>query len=295
MSQLRIDPILEATLSPHDDKHGVEFEKMLVDHGEVFDPILTWRGLIVDGHHRFRVACKHKLPYVTKEVFPWCNTIEDIQYEMRRMQAYRRNLNPAQRSEQCVAIVNYLTGKGVGATDAVRQAANAAGVSERTAFRDIKAAKSVASSLTKLSPQVKSVAPHVKDKMHHKTLETLANLDHADQEAIVEKHDGDVSKIERELKRSRAVPPKQPDAEVFGDTDPRQSIRTQNDEARVAKRPLINSITDAMQALASLNKHIQACKSLGARQYNDCRFAMKQIDQVLEEWLGECEKAIGIK
>jgi len=267
---------------------------MIVDHGVIINPILTWRGLIVDGHNRYRVATKHGIPYETKEVFHWCKTVEDVQYEMRRMQAYSRNLNTQQRAEACVSIVSYLVGKGMRRTDAVDVAANAAGVSRRQAFRDIGEVKAIQSALTKISPEVKSVAPQVTE-MAPKNLKTFAALPEADQESIVERHDGNLEKIEAELKRSRAVPPKKPDHEVFGDTDPRQAIKTASDEARLAKRPLLDSITDAMQTLGTLNKQIAACKSLGSRQYNDCRYAMKTIDEILEKWLEEVQTAEGVR
>jgi len=294
VSGLRIDPRLEATLPPHDDKHSQEFEKMIVDHGIIINPILTWRGLIVDGHNRFRVATKHGIPYETKAVFDWCQTIEEVQFEMRRMQAYSRNLTPHQRAEQCVAIVSYLTGKGMRKIDAADVAANAIGVTRRQVFRNIGTAKVVAECAEKLSDEVKSVAPAVVTELPVKDLKTLANLPHADQEAIIERNDGDIAKIQTELKRSRAVPAKEPDDEVFGDPDPRQAIKTVNDAARLAKRPLLDSITDAMQSLGTLNKHIAACKSLGSRDYNDCRFAMKTIDHVLERWLEDVQASEGV-
>lgn len=294
MKELRIDPRLEATLEAHDKQYGPEFETMLVEHGEVVDPILTWRGLIVDGHNRYRVAIKHGLPYQTREWFGWCDTIEDIQYEMRRMQITRRNTDRTKRSEYNYANISYRTGKGAKATDAVNQAASESDVSPRTVYRDIRKEKEIKAALESISSEVKSVAPQVTE-MAPLNLKTFAALPQADQESIVERNDGDLEKIEKELKRSRAVPPKKPDHEVFGDTDPRQAIKTKADEARLAKRPLLDSITDAMQALGMLNKHVAKCKTLGSRQYNDCRFAMKTIDEILEEWLNDVEKAEGLK
>jgi hypothetical protein len=289
MSELRIDPRLEATLEAHDAKYGPEFEKMLVEQGEIVDPILTWRGLIVDGHNRYRVAIKHGLPYTTREFFGWCNSIEDIQYEMRRMQVNRRNCTPAKRSEYVVANVAYMVGRGASVGDAVGVAAQSSGISERTAYRDLAKVKAIES----ISDEVKSVAPQITN-LPAASLKTFSALPKAVQEGMVERTDGDLEKIGRELKRSREVPPKKPDHEVFSETDPRRSIKTQYDEERLSKRPFLDSISDAMQTLGTLNKQIAACKAISHRDYNDCRFAMKTIDEILERWLDEVKAAEGI-
>lgn len=293
MDEIRIDPILEATLHPHSDKLGQEFEKMLVDQGEVYDPIWTWNGLIVDGHHRYRVAIKNGLRYTTREVFPDAKTLEDVQFEMRRAQAYKRNLTPAERAETCYAIVAHLTGKGMKKNEAIDEAASATGVSRRQVFRDLQHAKTVEECAPKLSPLVASVAPTI-NELNTKDLKTFANLPHADQDAIIEKHEGDIARIEKELSKSRVVP-KPPVKEVFGEADPRQVTTTEIDKERAEKRPMVDNITDAMQMLGELNKQVAKCKSMGTRRYNDCRLALRKIDEVLEEWLDECERTLGIK
>lgn len=288
--QLRIDPVLEATLPPHDQKTAEEFEQMILEHGQINDPIWTWRGIIVDGHHRFRLAKKHGLSYEVREVFGHCTSIEDVQYEMRRSQVAKRRLTDQQRRDVVAAMVAYgMAKKGLSKTEAVIEAAKAADVTPRTAFRDLKTKEH----LEKVSPEVKSVAPHIA-QMTPANLKTFAALDHADQESIVERNDRDIAAIETELRRSRVVPPKPPQLAVFGDADARQTIQTPADRERIAKRPLLDSITDAMQALGNLNKHVAECKSINKREYNDVRFNMKQIDEILERWLEEVQRTEGL-
>ncbi len=65
--------------------------------------------------------------------------------------------------------------------------------------------------------------------------------------------------------------------------------------SRLPSRPLIDSISDAMQTLGTLNKQIAACKAISHRDYNDCRFAMKTIDEILERWLDEVKAAEGVR
>ena len=42
-------------------------EQMCLREG-ILDPIFTWKGKVVDGHNRLKIAKKNKLPYKTREL-----------------------------------------------------------------------------------------------------------------------------------------------------------------------------------------------------------------------------------
>jgi hypothetical protein len=44
-----------------------KLEELILKDGMIYNPIITWNGFIVDGHNRFTIAQKHKIPFETEE------------------------------------------------------------------------------------------------------------------------------------------------------------------------------------------------------------------------------------
>lgn len=64
---LKTDKEFRSLLPPLDSSELATLEQVCLRDG-ILDPIFVWRGIIVDGHNRYVIAQKHKLPYKTREL-----------------------------------------------------------------------------------------------------------------------------------------------------------------------------------------------------------------------------------
>lgn len=67
---LRIDPEFRDKIPPLTEDEFRQLEENIVRDGEIYEPIIVWHGVIVDGHNRYKIAQAHPgIPYRTKEMF----------------------------------------------------------------------------------------------------------------------------------------------------------------------------------------------------------------------------------
>lgn len=59
MPTLKIDPEFQNKIPPLTDKQFAYLEENILEAGEVTEPIAVWNGVIVDGHHRYKIIQKH--------------------------------------------------------------------------------------------------------------------------------------------------------------------------------------------------------------------------------------------
>lgn len=102
MQELRIDPEFRDKIPPLTDTEFEQLRENILSDGEVYEPIVVWKGTIIDGHNRWRIIQEHpEIPYKVKEMefsdkwaaFEW----------MYRKQLGRRNISDEQKT--------YLLGK----------------------------------------------------------------------------------------------------------------------------------------------------------------------------------------
>lgn len=102
MKNITVDPEFQGKIPPLTEAEYKQLEENIVSDGEIYEPIVTWNDVIVDGHNRWKIHLAHpEIPYRIKEVqfadkwdaFDW----------MYRKQLGRRNLTDEQRT--------YLLGK----------------------------------------------------------------------------------------------------------------------------------------------------------------------------------------
>lgn len=95
--ELRTEPEYENKIPPLTPEEFQQLEDNILAEGRVLVPIDTWNGVIIDGHHRWKVIQKHpEIPYDVREhdfpdkwaAFEW----------MYRNQLGRRNLTNEQRT-----------------------------------------------------------------------------------------------------------------------------------------------------------------------------------------------------
>lgn len=94
---LRIDPEFRDKIPPLTEDEFRQLEENIVRDGEIYEPIIVWHGVIVDGHNRYKIAQAHpEIPYRTKEMlFPDKWAAFDWMYSK---QLGRRNLSDENRT-----------------------------------------------------------------------------------------------------------------------------------------------------------------------------------------------------
>lgn len=87
---IRIDKEFERLIIPLRQSEYDGLEKSCIAEG-IRDPLVLWNNLIIDGHHRFKIAEKHGLKYKTITLdFP---DRRAVRIWMRKNQMHRRNLS----------------------------------------------------------------------------------------------------------------------------------------------------------------------------------------------------------
>src|SRR5437879_1216726 len=98
--ELRIDPDFEAFIAPLSDEEEIHLEESIIREG-VRDPIVTWDGTILDGHHRYKICRKHNLPFHTHDLT--LPNKEAAKLWMIDNQLSRRNVSTFYRCELALA------------------------------------------------------------------------------------------------------------------------------------------------------------------------------------------------
>jgi len=96
VKDVKIDPEFRALVFPLSESELTGLEESLLAEG-CRDALVTWRGLLLDGHHRLEICRKHGIEFKTKEI-----ELEDraaAKVWVIKNQLARRNLTPFQRAE----------------------------------------------------------------------------------------------------------------------------------------------------------------------------------------------------
>ena len=102
LSALKIDPEFQGKIPPLTFEELNQLEANILRDGRIINPIIVWRGLIVDGHNRYTIAKKHpEIPFTVHEK-EFASRYEAIIWICKN-QLGRRNLTPEQKQ--------YLIGK----------------------------------------------------------------------------------------------------------------------------------------------------------------------------------------
>ena len=97
MTELKIDPEFQNKIPPLTEDEYRQLKENIIEAGEVYEPIVTWNGVIVDGHNRYKIIQEVPgLIWKTKEIyFPDKWAAFDWMY---KNQLGRRNLTEQQRA-----------------------------------------------------------------------------------------------------------------------------------------------------------------------------------------------------
>jgi N6-adenosine-specific RNA methylase IME4 len=86
---LKIDNEFKNLIPPLSKEEYEQLEKNILEFG-IQDDICTWNGIIIDGHNRYEIACRHGLGYKTSEFI--FNDRQEVICWMIDNQVGRRNL-----------------------------------------------------------------------------------------------------------------------------------------------------------------------------------------------------------
>lgn len=102
IEKLKIDEEFKGFIPPLSKSEFKQLEYNILTEGEILNPILTWNGYIIDGHHRYQILLKHpELKYKIEEKEFADRT--DVLDWICDNQLGRRNLSPKKKK--------YLLGK----------------------------------------------------------------------------------------------------------------------------------------------------------------------------------------
>ena len=100
--ELKINPEFESKIPPLDADELKLLEENILSEGVVINPIITWNGVIVDGHNRYRIIQRHPEIKFTIHEKQFEHQFEALAWICKN-QLGRRNLTPEQKK--------YLIGK----------------------------------------------------------------------------------------------------------------------------------------------------------------------------------------
>jgi hypothetical protein len=94
MQKPKVDPEFRSFIPPLSESERADLERAIAAAGRAIDPILVWRGLVVDGHNRLEICMRLGLPFETRELeIPDRDAVKAWMFEH---QIARRNLSPDQ-------------------------------------------------------------------------------------------------------------------------------------------------------------------------------------------------------
>lgn len=116
---LIIDPQFKNLIPPLQRTEYLQLEENLLADG-CRDPLVVWRGTLVDGHNRYEICMRHRIPFSVTEVDFYCR--EEAIAWICANQLGRRNLSEGTRK--------YLIGKQYDSEKFVSKIKNPSGLNQ---------------------------------------------------------------------------------------------------------------------------------------------------------------------
>ncbi|MCY2944866.1 MAG: ParB/RepB/Spo0J family partition protein [Planctomycetota bacterium] len=92
MEKLIIDPEFKGQIPEPTPEELAQLEQNLIEHGGARDPLVSWQGILLDGHNRLEICTRLDLPY--QVIALDLADRQAAQDWIDRNQLGRRNLNP---------------------------------------------------------------------------------------------------------------------------------------------------------------------------------------------------------
>jgi hypothetical protein len=270
MTKLKIDKTLAAYLGPASKFADAELERQLIAEGGPREPVYVWNGTIIDGHRRYLVCEKHKLPYKIVEVdLPDRDAVREW---MDRHQFCRRNVS---QNEEYRHIARLVAGKAAetgSKSEAVKAVAEEIGKTERQVWRDVVADEQYTEDVEALDPVVKQAIEDSGERLSKNALHSLATLEPEHQKRVAAEVElGEFSSF-REA--------------ILGE---KQGKKRATDIMSVspAPKPKDDYFKEIMRQLGTLKKVIgDTHKYFPCGKYRELVNMANTIDKTVKEWQG---------
>ena len=95
LQNLSVDPEFESKIPPLREEELKQLEENILADGVVINPLIVWKGIIVDGHNRYRILQKHPEIQFTTYEKQFSDRYAAIAWICKN-QLGRRNLTPQQ-------------------------------------------------------------------------------------------------------------------------------------------------------------------------------------------------------
>ena len=257
--KLTIDPELCAYLGGVSKFTAAELERQLIESGGPREPIYVWKGhgVILDGHRRYKVCCKHNLPYRTVEIdLPDKEAVRDW---IDRHQFCRRNVPPAMEVKHIARLVAQ--------NGSIKHTAEAVGKSTRQVIRDVQ----YANDLEQVVPDVRERLESGEMSLAKKALHSLATLTPEQQRDVVSQVDkGEFRTLKDALLGEKQ---KTDDSDIVSPSPP--------------KKPREDYFKEAVRALGQFKKLLGDMNTaFPDDQYKAAVAAANAINKALQTWKG---------
>ena len=173
---LKINPDFQNLIAPLTEDESNQLEQNILAQGRCRDTIKIWQNYIIDGHNRYAICQKHKIPYETQQIR--LSSKKDAEIWIANNQLGRRNLPKAKRIELAYVKSDLMQSIAKANNEpyhARKSIAKDAGVSEQTVQKYMKIAGSGAAELIERvkKGELKISTAHKTLQMATRTHETL--------------------------------------------------------------------------------------------------------------------------
>ena len=105
---LIINEELKKLLPPLSDEEFTGLEESILKDG-CLSPLIVWNDIIVDGHNRYEICTKHRIPFGTQSVI--LENLDDAKFWAWKHQENRRNLTAYHRSELALKLKDIIAAR----------------------------------------------------------------------------------------------------------------------------------------------------------------------------------------
>ena len=108
MQDLIINEELRTLLPPLSTEEYTGLEADILRDG-CLTPLTIWNGILIDGHNRYEICKKHRLPFRTQNIE--LENLDDARLWIWKHQSHRRNMTPFERTELALKLKDIIAAK----------------------------------------------------------------------------------------------------------------------------------------------------------------------------------------
>lgn len=276
---LKISEEFKNKIPPLTEDEFKQLRDNIVADGEVYEPIVVWNGVIVDGHNRWKIIQEHpEIPYRVKEIdfsdkwaaFEW----------MYRKQLGRRNLTDEQRT-MILGKLYQARKKSVGAPEGNQNAekqctqigniesapvrvseqiAQELGIAKNSVIRAERFAKGVEA--------LKSVSPEAAEKV----LQGKANITKAAVQELAKKDEKEIKAVAKAIEKGQ---------NLKATTFPSGAVSKPKEDDQM--KPVISRDRDAPPPEYTLDDLLEELRAVNEDYIRKCRIIIGHHKQMIKD------------